>query len=86
LSNPYCHCFKTYLSAAAIDVKAVNPGNDEMGDGAPVRSEHEIGSLEVGKLADFVVLEDDPRRVEATAISDIKVSETWMNGTQVYSA
>jgi predicted amidohydrolase YtcJ len=57
-----------------------------MGDGAPVRSEHEIGSLEVGKLADFVVLEDDPRRVEATAISDIKVSETWMNGTQVYSA
>jgi hypothetical protein len=76
LSNPYRHCFKTYLSEAAIDVKAVNPGNDEMGDGAPVRSEHEIGSLEVGKLADFVVLEDDP----------IKVSETWMNGTQVYSA
>jgi predicted amidohydrolase YtcJ len=72
LSNPYRHCFKTYLSEAAIDVKAVNPGND--------------GSLEVGKLADFVVLEDDPRRVEATAISDIKVSETWMNGTQVYSA
>ena len=49
-------------------------------------SEHEIGSLEVGKLADFVVLEDDPRRVEATAISDIKISETWMDGAQVHSA
>ena len=49
-------------------------------------SEHEIGSLEAGKLADFVVLEDDPRRVEPTAISGIGVSETWMNGMQVYSA
>ena len=49
-------------------------------------SEHEIGSLEVGKLADFVVLEDDPRRVEAMAISDIKISETWMDGAQVHSA
>ena len=45
-----------------------------------------VGSLEAGKLADFVLLEDDARRVEATAISDIKVSETWMDGTQVYGA
>ena len=49
-------------------------------------SEHEIGSLEAGKLADFVVLEDDPRRMEPTAISGIGVNETWMNGVQVYSA
>ncbi|MGI9199811.1 MAG: amidohydrolase [Woeseiaceae bacterium] len=47
-------------------------------------SENEIGSLEPGKLADLVILEDDPRRVEPTAISDIKVSETWMNGDRVY--
>lgn len=49
-------------------------------------SEHEIGSLEPGKLADLVVLEEDPRKVEATHISDIRVSETWMNGERVYSA
>jgi predicted amidohydrolase YtcJ len=49
-------------------------------------SEHEIGSLETGKLADFVVLEDDPRAVAPTAISDIKVSETWMDGRRVFGA
>jgi predicted amidohydrolase YtcJ len=47
-------------------------------------SEHEIGSLEAGKLADFVVLESDPRAVEPTAISDIRVSETWMDGNRVF--
>jgi predicted amidohydrolase YtcJ len=47
-------------------------------------SEHEIGTLEAGKLADLVLLESDPRRVAPTAISDIRVSETWMNGTRVY--
>ena len=49
-------------------------------------SEHEIGSLEPGKLADFVVLEDDPRAVEPTAISDIRVSETWMDGRRVFGS
>jgi len=48
-------------------------------------SEHEIGSLEPGKLADFVILEDDPRRTEATAISDIAISQTWMNGERVFA-
>ena len=49
-------------------------------------SEHEIGSLEQGKLADFVLLESDPRKVEPTAISDIRVSATWMDGREVFSA
>jgi predicted amidohydrolase YtcJ len=47
-------------------------------------SEHEIGSLEHGKLADLVVLEEDPRAVEPTTISDIRISETWMDGNRVY--
>lgn len=49
-------------------------------------SDHEIGSLEPGKLADFVVLERDPRSVEATAISDIRVLETWLDGARVFRA
>jgi predicted amidohydrolase YtcJ len=49
-------------------------------------SENEIGSLEPGKFADLVVLESDPRKVEPRKISDIKVSQTWMDGKQVYGS
>ena len=49
-------------------------------------SEHEIGSLEAGKLADFVILEKDPRKVHPDSIKDIKILETWMDGKQVYTA
>lgn len=49
-------------------------------------SEREIGSLEPGKLADFVILDADPRQVAPTDISDIAISETWMNGEQVYQS
>ena len=49
-------------------------------------SEEVIGSLEPGKLADLVILEADPRSVQPTAISDITVSETWMDGQLVYQA
>ena len=49
-------------------------------------SEHEIGSLEAGKLADFVILEKDPRKIHPEAIKNIKVLETWMDGQQVYLA
>lgn len=49
-------------------------------------SEHEIGSLEPGKLADMVILDKDPRKVDQDTIKDIKVSETWMDGRQVYVA
>ena len=48
-------------------------------------SEAEIGSLEPGKLADLVLLDDDPRKVAPAAIADIRVSETWLNGNPVYT-
>jgi predicted amidohydrolase YtcJ len=49
-------------------------------------SEHEIGSLEAGKLADLVILDTDPRRVDPDTIKDIGIVETWMDGARVYSA
>ena len=49
-------------------------------------SEHEIGSLEAGKLADLVILEKDPRKVSPDTIGDIEVVETWMDGKRVYQA
>jgi predicted amidohydrolase YtcJ len=49
-------------------------------------SEHEIGSLEAGKLADFVILDKDPLKVNTDTIKEIKVLETWMDGQQVYKA
>ena len=47
-------------------------------------SDHEIGSLEPGKWADFVILEQDPMSCPIDAISDIAVVETWLSGRLVY--
>ncbi len=44
-----------------------------------------VGSIEVGKYADFAILEQDPTSGVAD-IGKIKVSETWMAGEQRYSA
>ena len=49
-------------------------------------SETEIGSLEAGKFADLVILDSDPRKVEPREIADIRISETWMDGKQVYAS
>ena len=45
----------------------------------------EVGSLEVGKRADFVVLAQDPRRVAAEALAAIEVRGTWIDGRPVWS-
>ncbi len=44
------------------------------------------GSLEVGKYADLVLLEDDPTAVDPTTISDIVVSETRIAGEVRHAA
>jgi hypothetical protein len=42
------------------------------------------GTLEVGKLADLVILDKDPLKVDPMAIKDIKVLETIKEGTTIY--
>ena len=49
-------------------------------------SDHEIGSLEAGKFADYVILDGDPSSVPAGEIRNIKVLETWMGGAQTFQA
>jgi len=48
--------------------------------------EREAGSLEVGKRADFVVLEENPLEAEPERITDIGVLATVLDGEPVYQS
>jgi predicted amidohydrolase YtcJ len=48
--------------------------------------EHIKGSVSVGKLADFVVLADDPHTVDSSKIKDVQVVQTVVGGKTVYQA
>lgn len=50
------------------------------------KEEKTKGSLEVGKLADLVILDKNPLTVKPDAIKDIKVVETIKEGKTVYTA
>ena len=46
--------------------------------------EKEKGSLEVGKFADFIILDQDPMKVEESKIPKTKVLSTYIDGEKVY--
>jgi predicted amidohydrolase YtcJ len=49
-----------------------------------LRRDHEVGSIEVGKFADFVQLDCDPHDVDPTEINTaISVCATWLNGERI---
>ena len=50
-----------------------------------LRLEDKIGSIEVGKKADMVLLNASPFEVDAYEIHRIKVLNTWFGGASVYS-
>ncbi len=45
-----------------------------------LKLDHEIGSIECGKRADFCVLEDDPLSVDPMALKDVRVWGTVLSG------
>jgi predicted amidohydrolase YtcJ len=47
--------------------------------------EEEVGSLETGKRADFIVLEEDILEIPAEMIPGMRVLQTWVDGKQVFS-
>lgn len=49
-----------------------------------VFKETQIGSIEVGKLADLVVLDQDPSHADTDLLS-IKVQNTYVGGVEIYS-
>lgn len=48
--------------------------------------DHEIGSLELGKRADFVVLSANPLQQPLANLADIKVEQTVVGGLSIYAA
>lgn len=51
-----------------------------------IHRERDLGSLEPGKLADFVVVDRSPLRAEPGQIADIRVLETVVGGQSAFHA
>jgi predicted amidohydrolase YtcJ len=48
------------------------------------RMEKQVGSLEVGKKADFIILDKDLMKVATDSILQVKVLKTYLNGERVF--
>jgi predicted amidohydrolase YtcJ len=57
-----------------------------LGSAYAAHMDDRVGSLEVGKLADFVVLSDDPTKRDATGIAKLRAEQVFVNGAIAYEA
>ena len=92
--------FKTFLAAVfRVDAKGYPAGGfqpeNALGREETIRGmtiwaaradclEKEIGSLETGKRADFVILDQDLMQVPATAVLQVKPTATYSSGVKVF--
>jgi len=92
--------FKTFLAAVARqDSKGFPAGGFQMENaltreqtirGMTIwaakanRMEKQVGSLEVGKKADFIILDNDLMKVATDRILQVKVLKTYLNGERVH--
>ena len=51
-----------------------------LGAAYTLRLDHEIGSIEMGKRADFAVLDENPYAVDPASLKDVRVSGTVLGG------
>jgi predicted amidohydrolase YtcJ len=49
-----------------------------------MKMEDRIGSIEAGKLADFIVLERNIFEIPIDEVADTKINQTWFEGKLVY--
>ena len=49
-------------------------------------AEQQVGSLEPGKYADFIIVDRDIAKVDAVSLAATKVRETWVAGKRVWSS
>jgi predicted amidohydrolase YtcJ len=93
--------FKTFLAAVVRKDASGFPANGFQMENALTREEairgmtiwaakagfleNEIGSLQVGKKADFIILDKDLMKVDEKEILNVKVQGTFINGKKVYS-
>jgi len=54
-----------------------------LGAAYTLHKDHVAGSIEVGKYADFCVLEDDPTTVPPEALKDVRVAQTVVGGQPI---
>jgi predicted amidohydrolase YtcJ len=47
--------------------------------------EKKIGSIEPGKYADLIILNKNPLKVDPDTLRDIRVLNTFVNGSEVWS-
>ncbi|NQZ99375.1 MAG: amidohydrolase family protein [Myxococcales bacterium] len=45
-----------------------------------LRAERRVGSIEVGKLADFAIVDRDPLAIDPDDLDETRVLETWIGG------
>jgi predicted amidohydrolase YtcJ len=51
-----------------------------LGGAYAAHAEDRLGSLEVGKLADFVVLSDDPTKLDAEGLAKLRAEQVYIWG------